>query len=89
MTKLDALKSAVKLPGVQSAIAEKLTLIAMSIGLIPEGKSISQQSVYNWLTRQKQCPSRYARLISNVVDGEISVYQLRPDLYPLNDKIQD
>lgn len=85
MTKLEALKAAIQLAGGQSAMAEKLTHAAHRLEMIPIHKNISQQSVYNWLTRQKQSPSKYAWLISDAVDGEITANQLRPDLYPQTD----
>jgi DNA-binding transcriptional regulator YdaS (Cro superfamily) len=82
MTPQKALETAVSLAGGQSALAEKLTLTLQKVGFLQESKKISQQSVYNWLVRQEQCPSKYARFISDVVNGEVSPSQLRPDLYP-------
>jgi DNA-binding transcriptional regulator YdaS (Cro superfamily) len=85
MDKLEALRTAITLAGGQSAMAEKLTRSARKLGLIPMNKNISQQSVYNWLTRQQQSPSKYARLISDTVNGKVTANQLRPDLYPQSD----
>jgi DNA-binding transcriptional regulator YdaS (Cro superfamily) len=82
MNKIDALKLAIKLAGGQSALADQVTVIARRTGLIPECKKVSQQSVYNWLFRQQQSPSRFARLIAEVVDQKVTAHQLRPDLYP-------
>jgi DNA-binding transcriptional regulator YdaS (Cro superfamily) len=82
MNKVHALKLAIELAGGQSALAEKLTVRARKINLIAQGKTVSQQSVYNWLTRQKQSPSKFALLIAEVVNQGVTANQLRPDLYP-------
>ena len=89
MDQFEALKSAIELAGGQSSMAEKLTKLSRKLDCISEHKSISQQSVYNWLTRQKQSPSKYARLIAEVVHQEVTANQLRPDLYPYPLKVKE
>lgn len=82
MTRLEALIEAIEIAGGQSALAAKLTLLARAEMIIPKSKKVTQQSVYNWVYRQKQSPSKFARLISSAVNGAVTSSQLRPDLYP-------
>ena len=82
MNKFDALRLAIELAGGQTALAEKLTELARRSRLMPGNKSVSQQSISNWVNRHKQSPSKFAALIAAAVDNKVTAKQLRPDLYP-------
>ena len=83
----EALAVAVDLAGGQEKMAAKLTEFmqkqAESMGL-PLPKPVLQQHVWNWLFRNKgPLPGEFAIPIECVIDKKITRYQLRPDLYPL------
>jgi DNA-binding transcriptional regulator YdaS (Cro superfamily) len=82
MNKASALKKAIDIAGGQSALAEKLTVLARDSGLIPKDKNINQKNVTSWVNRQKQSPSKFVYLIAAAIDNKVTAKQLRPDLYP-------
>lgn len=61
---------AVKLAGGQSALAKLC------------GHGIKQQQVYNWLHRDKRVSHRWALLVEKALNGAVTRYELRPDIYP-------
>lgn len=83
MDKVSALKKAIDIAGGQSALAEKLTVLARDSGLISTCKTISQKNVTSWVNRHKQSPSKFAYLIAAAIDHQVTAKQLRPDLYPV------
>jgi len=82
MYKIDDLRLVIELAGGQTALAEKLTELASDSQLIPIEKSVSQQSVSHWINRHKQSPSKFVGLIAAAVNHKVTAKQLRPDLYP-------
>jgi DNA-binding transcriptional regulator YdaS (Cro superfamily) len=82
MNKSEALTLAIKIAGGQTALAAKLTELGRQSGLVPEGKSVSQQSVNSWVHRHKRTPPKFVFLIAEAVNQKVTADQLRPDLYP-------
>lgn len=74
------LKKAVQMLGSQTNLAKKLTDLSKG------HKKYTQQNVYNWLNRNKKVPAEIVLLIEKATSGEITRYQLRPDLYPEENK---
>jgi len=72
------LEKAVRLAGGQSALGRKATPHAVS------GKKLTQGMVWKWLNQAKELvPSpEWVIPIELATDGEVTRYELRPDLYP-------
>lgn len=51
------------------------------------GEPVKQGHVYNWLHRnKKRClPCEYVIKIEKALNGQISRYEFRPDIYPPNE----
>lgn len=43
---------------------------------------LSQQLVHYYLKNDVPCAAHYAPIISNLSKGEVSMHELRPDVYP-------
>lgn len=71
-----ALQRAVELAGGQTELARRLTEV-----LDDPRKTVKQAHVWNWLNRDKQTPAEYARLIEGIVEGQVTRYALRPDVF--------
>lgn len=69
-----SLQKAVQISGGQVALARKLTEIM--------GRTIKQQHVWTWLNETRVLPAEYAIPIEKATDGQVSRYELRPDIYP-------
>lgn len=61
------LERAVHLTGGQSALARKL--------------NVKQAHVWNWLNRDRQVPAEHVLAIENATGGEVSRFDLRPDVF--------
>lgn len=67
------LKRAIKLVGGQSALA---------LALKPKHPKIKQSHVWNWLYRDKAgVPAEYCQNIEEATGGQVTRYQLRPDVF--------
>lgn len=66
---VEALKTAVKKVGGQKALGDLL--------------ETSQPRVWNWIHRDKKVPAEYVIPIERLTG--VTRYELRPDLYPLED----
>jgi len=65
------LKKAIEIAGGQKALAEKL------------GVPIKQQHVWKWLHKTKDGPpAKYVIPIEQATNGQVTRYDLRPDIYP-------
>lgn len=69
----DAVKRAITLAGGPSKLARLL------------GKQFSQSQISNWLYRNKKIPAKHVILVEKSLKGAITRYELRPDLYPIED----
>jgi len=67
------LKRAIRITGGQSALAR--------------GLGVKQGQVWNWLNRDGLVPGGKAIPIEKLTNGEVTRYQLRPDLYPPDEYI--
>ncbi len=72
-----ALKKAVRIAGGQAKLAAKLTELM--------GRSIKQAHVWNWLNRDNAIPAEYCVPVERAVDGGVTRYDLRPDVFPRDD----
>lgn len=68
----NAVKKAVELGGGPSKLARLL------------GKDYSQSQISNWVYRNKRVPARHVILVEKALEGKITRYDLRPDLYPMD-----
>jgi DNA-binding transcriptional regulator YdaS (Cro superfamily) len=66
-TPLKALKRAIEVAGSQSELGRRL--------------GVRQQSVYEWL-RAGRVPAARVLDVERAVDGKVTRYELRPDIYP-------
>ncbi len=71
MSALKAIRKAVKLAGGQSALARKL--------------GVRQGNVWSWLNRSKRVDENYAIPVEKAVESKVTRYELRPDLYPIEE----
>lgn len=67
------LEKAIKIVGSQARLAEHC------------GPRVKQQHISNWLHRDKKVPAEYVLSIEQATGGQVSRYELRPDIYPLSD----
>lgn len=70
MTEIEALRKVVEIAGSQRALAEML--------------GVTQPTISCWLNRDKRIGALYAIPCDLFTRGEVSVHELRPDLYPAN-----
>lgn len=42
-----------------------------------------QQSVWNWLHKQKRVPAEFCIQIERATGGKVTRHELRPDIYPV------
>lgn len=63
-----ALKKAISIAGGQGSLAKIL--------------GIKQSYVWNWLNRDNKVPAEYVLKIEEAVNGRVTRYELRPDIYP-------
>jgi DNA-binding transcriptional regulator YdaS (Cro superfamily) len=68
-----AVRKAVDLAGGPSKLARLL------------GNGFSQSQISNWLYRNKRVPSNHVILVEKALKGQITRYELRPDLYPTDE----
>lgn len=79
---LEALETAVALAGGQTQFADKLNDAMLSIEpRDPERKPVRQQHVEYWLKKSRKLPADYARAAELVVDGKVTRYEFRPDIF--------
>lgn len=74
----EALRRAIELAGGQSALARKLSQLT--------GDRITQVHVWNWLNRSGRITDKYTIAAERAVDSEVTRRDLRPDLYPANER---
>lgn len=67
MNNLKALNKAIKIAGGQTALALLINK--------------RQQHVWTWVNRDKQTPATEARLIDEALNGKVTRYDLRPDVF--------
>lgn len=65
---MSALKKAIKLVGGQSALARAI--------------GVQQPHIFNWLNRNKKVPASHVISIERATNGEVTRFDLRPDIYP-------
>jgi len=73
-TGIEALKAAYEMLGSQQAVAEVV--------------GVKQPSVHKMLTEGKKVPGEWCLPIERATEGKITRYQLRPDLYPIEETQQ-
>lgn len=71
-TIIPPLERAVAIAGGQVALARKLGL--------------KQAHVWWWLNRAKKLPAEQAIAIEKATDGKVSRHELRPDIYPIEER---
>ncbi len=76
MDNRDALARAVDIAGGQSPLARKLSANT--------DRQYKQGHVWNWLNRGDVLPAEVVIPIEQIVDGEVTRHELRPDIYPLD-----
>ncbi len=64
------LQRAISILGGQSALARAC------------GGRVRQQHVWNWLNRDKKVPAEHVLTIELATEGQVTRFQLRPDIYP-------
>lgn len=69
-----ALQRAVHEAGSQTALATRLTEIT--------GRTVKQQNIWRWLNGTKPLPAEFAIPIEQAVDGAVTRFDLRPDVFP-------
>lgn len=77
--KIQYLVKAIQIAGNQSQLARKVNKH------VPKKMHIKQQNVWFWLNESKKVPAEYAIPVEKAVDGGVTRYQLRSDIYPLED----
>jgi hypothetical protein len=79
----EALMRAVELAGGQTQFAEKLNsaLELLTPARSHAAKPIRQQNVDWWLRRTKKLPAELARAAEMAVDGRVTRYEFRPDVF--------
>lgn len=50
------------------------------------GSELSQQNVNYWVRNKRPCSPKYAATISELTGGKVTAHQLRPDVFPKEDK---
>lgn len=70
------LEKAIKYSGTQAALAAAIN------EFVPRSKRIKQQYISKWLNRTKNIPAEYVLPIERAVNGAVTRYDLRPDIYP-------
>lgn len=89
---MSALKAAIKIiaNGNQTHFAKKVNIEVSKINesslLTKPIPVLSQQLVHYYLKNDVMCAPQYAPIISNLTKGEISRYELRPDIYPAEEQ---
>jgi DNA-binding transcriptional regulator YdaS (Cro superfamily) len=73
-----ALRKAVKLAGGQAPLASELSRITR--------RNVTQAHVWNWLNRNHTLGAEWVIPIEQAVGGVVTRHQLRPDLYPLDER---
>ena len=63
------IKKAIEIMGTQSALAKAI--------------GVKQQHIHKWLYQVRKIPAEYVLPIERAVNGKISRYKMRPDIYPL------
>lgn len=76
---LEGLKKAIKLAGSQKNLAILCNLYA-------KNTTVKQQDVSRWLNISKKVTANYVLLIEKATQGQVTRYELRPDLYPPDEK---
>jgi DNA-binding transcriptional regulator YdaS (Cro superfamily) len=70
---LTSLQRAVDLSGGQAGLAKRLSE--------RKGLGIKQGHVWYWLNKSKRVPAEYAVPVEEITDGQVSRYDLRPDVF--------
>lgn len=83
---LAALLRAVEAAGGQTQFADKLNEARALLQPPPktDAKPIRQQHVDWWIRRAKKVPSEMARAAELAVEGKVTRYELRPDVFGLS-----
>lgn len=67
------LERAIDIAGGQAAMARKLTA---------SGYKVRQAHIWKWLNHAKKLPAEAVLPIEAAVDGAVTRFELRPDIYP-------
>lgn len=67
MPMLEALERAISIAGGQSELARRI--------------KAKQQTVHYWVSTAGKAPAEYVRAIEAAVDGQVTRYELRPDVF--------
>lgn len=67
---LKYLEKAIKVAGSQSALARAI--------------GVRQCHIWNWLNRNKKVPASQVLKIEEALQGKVTRFELRPDIYPLD-----
>ena len=67
------LERAIHIVGTQAALAKAL--------------HVSPSHIWNWRHRDKKVPAEKVLSIEAATDGKVTRHELRPDLYPPNDRV--
>ena len=74
--KTNHINKIVKIAGSQESLARKINqFIPINI------KPVSQKRVSDWVNGKFDIPPKYIRAIEKAVDGEVTRYQLAPDVF--------
>ena len=76
-TPLDALIRAIEVAGSQKELADRISSVDLPIG---------QSGISNWIQRLKRVPAERVLAVEQAVDGKVSRYELRPDIYPREER---
>lgn len=68
---ISALETAIGIAGGQTALGRLI------------GKD--QKSIWAWLNTTKQVPAEFVIPIEKAVNGQVTRFELRPDIYPIDD----
>lgn len=77
-TPLDALNRAIEAVGSQKALAERVSQFS--------DEPLGQSAISNWIQRQRRVPAERVIAVERAVDGAVSRHELRPDLYPRDER---
>lgn len=72
---MEHLKRAIAILGGQSALARAV--------------NVKQANVWHWLHKSKRVPGEFVLGIEAATNGQVTRYELRPDLYPLEGHVEE
>lgn len=79
MESLIALEEAISLAGGQSELARRLQAL---------GFKVKQQNIDYWVRVAKRTPAEFARGIEQAVEGRVTRYQLRADVFGADPQLE-